>query len=156
MVAEAVIQTPETLATIVATIGNKIVSNSSLEKLNMEPYNHEEGDTRLFLHVLDGANSGIKKVSIITADTDVVVIAMRHLFTLNLEELWIEFGVDKYRRYIPIHTCAETFGSKLCSSLTLWHALTGCDTVPSFNGKGKKTAWKVLRIFDERLATFAR
>ena len=156
MIAEAVIQILETLATIVATIRSKIVSNSSLEKLNIEPCNHEQADTRLLLHVLDGANSGIKKVSIITVDTDVVVIALRHFFTLNLEELWIEFGVDKYRRYIPIHTCAETFGRKLRSSLMLWHALTGCDTVSSFNGKGKKTTWKVLRLFDEGLATFAR
>ena len=36
MIAEAVIQIPETLVTIVATIGGKIVSNSSLEKLNIE------------------------------------------------------------------------------------------------------------------------
>ena len=54
------------------------------------------------------------------------------------------------------HTCAETFGRKVCSSLTLWHALTGCDTVSSFSGKGKKTTWKVLRLFDEGLATFAK
>ena len=144
MIAEAVIQILETLATIVATIGSKIVSNSSLEKLNIEPCNHEEADTRLLLHVLDGANSGIKKVSIIAVDTDVVVIALQHFFTLNLEELCIEFGVDKYRRYILIHTCPETFGRKLCSSSTLWHAFTGCDTVSSFNRKVKKTAWKVL------------
>ena len=96
------------------------------------------------------------QASKITVDTDVVVIVLQHFFTLNLEELWIEFGVDKYRRYIPIHTCAETFGRKLRSSLMLWHALTGCDTVSSFNGKGKKTTWKVLRLFDEGLATFAR
>ena len=94
MIADVVIQIPETLPTIVATIGSKIVSNSSLEKLNIEPCNHEEADTRLLLHVLDGANSGIKKVSIITVDTDVVVIALRHFFTLNLEESWIEFGVN--------------------------------------------------------------
>ena len=87
MIAEAIIQIPETLATIVATIESKIVSNSSLEKLNIESYNHEEADTRPLLHVLDGANSGIKKVSKITVDTDVVVIALRHFFTLNLEEL---------------------------------------------------------------------
>ena len=132
------------------------MSNFSLEKLNIEPCIHEETDTRLLLHVLNGANSGIKKISIIIVDTDVVVIALRHFFTLSLEEFWIEFEVDKYRRCIPIHTCTETFGRKLCSSLTLWHALTGCDTVSSFNGKGKKTAWKILRLFDEGLATFAR
>ena len=108
MIAETVIQIPETLATIVATIGSKLAFNSSLKKLNIEPCNYEGADTRQHLHVLDGANSGIKKVSIITVDTDVVVIALRHFFTLNLEELWIEFGVDKYRRCIPIP--AETFG----------------------------------------------
>ena len=96
MIAEAVIQILETLATIVATIGSKIVSNSSLEKLNIEPCNHEQADSRLLLHVLDGVNSGIKKVSIITVDMDVVFIALRHFFILNLGELWIEFGVDKY------------------------------------------------------------
>ena len=89
MIGEAVNQIPETLATIVATIVSKIVFNSSLKKLNIEPCNHEEADTRLLLHVLDGANSGIKKVSIITVDTDVVVIALRHFFTLNLQELWL-------------------------------------------------------------------
>ena len=87
MIAEAVIQILETLATIVATTGSKIASNSSLEKLNIKPCNHEEADTILFLHVLDGANSGIKKVSTITVDKDVVVIALQHFFTLNLEEL---------------------------------------------------------------------
>ena len=61
MIGEAVNQIPETLATIVATIVSKIVFNSSLKKLNIEPCNHEEADTRLLLHVLDGANSGIKK-----------------------------------------------------------------------------------------------
>ena len=60
MIAEAVIQIPETLTTIAATIGSKTVSNSSLEKLNIEPCNHEEADTRLLLHALDEANSGIK------------------------------------------------------------------------------------------------
>ena len=59
MIAEAVIEIPETLATIVATIGSKIVPNSSLEKLNIEPCNNEEADTRLLLNILDGANSGI-------------------------------------------------------------------------------------------------
>ena len=68
----------------------------------------------------------------------------------------IEFEVDEYQRYIPIHTCAETFGRKLCSSLTLWHALRGCDTVSNFNGKVRKTARKVLRLFDGVLATFVR
>ena len=61
MITEVLIQIPETMATIVATIGSKIVSNSSLEKLNIELCNHEEADTRLLLHVLHEADLGIKK-----------------------------------------------------------------------------------------------
>ena len=29
----------------------------------------------------------------------------------------------------------------------MFHALTGCDTVSFFNGRGKKTAWDVWRVF---------
>ena len=88
------------------------MSNFSLEKLNIEPCIHEETDTRLLLHVLNGANSGIKKISIIIVDTDVVVIALRHFFTLSLEEFWIEFGVDKYRRCIRfIHVQKHLVGN---------------------------------------------
>ena len=74
MIDEAVIQIPETLATIVATSGSKILSNSSLGKLNIEPCNQGEADTVLLLHVLDGANSDIKKVSLINVDADAVVL----------------------------------------------------------------------------------
>ena len=61
MITEVLIQIPETMASIVATIGSKIVSNSSLEKLNIELCNHEEADTRLLLQVLHEADLGIKK-----------------------------------------------------------------------------------------------
>ena len=29
----------------------------------------------------------------------------------------------------------------------MFHAFTGCDTVSSFGGRGKKTAWKVSNAF---------
>ena len=151
MIDEAVIQIPETLDTIVATSGSKILSNSSLEKLNIEPCNQEEADTILLLHVPDGANSGIKKVSLINVDADAVVldcgIFLLWILTscaLNLKLTNIE---DTFRFiHVPKHLVG----------LTLWHALTGCDTVSSFKGKGKKTAWKVLRLSDEGLAKFVR
>ena len=86
MISEAVIKIPETENKIVATIENRVVANISLDTSRMEPCNHEEADTRLLLHALDGANTGIRKISIVTVDTDVVVITLRHLFVLNLYE----------------------------------------------------------------------
>ena len=86
---------------IVATSLDHVITNSLSGISRIDPCNHEEADTRFILHVLDGSRNGYSKVSIVTVDTDVVVISLYHL--LNLDELWIEFGVGKYRKYIPIH-----------------------------------------------------
>ena len=64
----------------------------------MSSSNHEEADTRIFVHIKDGCSRGIKKIMIITVDIDVVVIALYHFFSLDVDELWIEFGVGKVRR----------------------------------------------------------
>ncbi len=156
MISTAAINIPETESKIVATIENQVVANTVLDTSRVEPCNHEEADTRLLLHVLDGAETGIRKISIVTVDTDVVVIALRHFFDLNLEELWIEFGTGRSRRFLPIHECANKLGERICDGLTLWFSITGCDTVSMFNGKGKKTAWKAWRSFDDGVDTFAR
>ena len=158
MLAEtAVTEISKESATVVATLGSGVVSNdTNLNTSSIAPCNHEEADTRVFLHALDGANNGFKKMSIVTVDTDVVVIAIQHFAALKLEELWIEFGVGKSRKYIPIHDCARIFGERICSSISFWHSFTGCDTVSTFNGKGKKTAWKVLNLFEEGQDTFTR
>jgi len=41
-----------------------------------------------------------------------------------------------------------------CAVLPVFHAFTGCDTVSSFGGRGKKTAWKVWEVFPEVTEAF--
>ena len=41
-------------------------------------------------------------------------------------------------------------------ALLFWYAFTGCDTVSSFNGCRKKTAWVVWAAFPEITDAFAR
>ena len=53
-----------------------MLANRQITKSNLEPYNHEERDTRLFVHVRDAALTNIQKVTIIENDTDIVVIAL--------------------------------------------------------------------------------
>ena len=60
------------------------------------------------------ANSGHQKVMIKTVDTDVVIIALALFSELNLEELWIEFGIGKDRRWLPIHKYATELGEQTC------------------------------------------
>ena len=60
----------------------------------LQPTNHEEADTRLFLHVADAVYSGHKSVLIRTTDSDVVVIAVQVITHMKnkIDELWIAFG----------------------------------------------------------------
>lgn len=45
MIAEAAIKIPKRIATVVATTGKKIVSNTDLDKSDIELCKHEEADT---------------------------------------------------------------------------------------------------------------
>ena len=134
--------------TIVSTIQSQVVSNKQFDSSRLEPCNHEEADTRVLLHVKDGSLKNIKKISILTVDTDVVVIAIHHFPNLDLEELWIEFGCGKSRRYLPIHQYVQALSRSICSALPLWYSITGCDTVSTFSGRGI--------LYPEIISTFER
>ena len=53
---------------------------------------------------------GLKKVLIRMVDTDVVVLVIANASKLELQELWIAFGVGNHFRYVAIH--------KITTSLT--------------------------------------
>ena len=79
----------------------------------------------------------IKKIRILSNDADVVIISLALLHTIpNLEELWITFGTGKSKRFIPIHTIARRLGAEKCEALLGFHAITGCDSVSAFYGRG--------------------
>ena len=121
----------------------------------IKPCNHEEADTRMFLHVAHAAKHGHQKVSIRTVDTDVVVLAVAQIQHLQISELWIEFGIGKHYRFIPAHLVALSMGPERASALPFFHALTGCDTTSAFCGIGKKTAWDAWEIFPQVITVFS-
>ena len=79
------------------------------------------------------------RIAIESPDTDVAVICCYQLATnlASLSELWFQTGVGKNKRYIPIHISLNT----ICAV----HVITGCDSVRSFSGVGKKTAFSLLK-----------
>ena len=134
---------------LVSSYNETVLSSSAIFSLdcdNLVPCNHEEADTRIFLHVKHTA-SQFSKVLIKSVDTDVVVLAISLFDKLNVSELWIQFGVEKSLKNIPVHEVALSIGSPQCHALPFFTAVTGCATTSSFNGKGKKSehaAWMVL------------
>ena len=141
---------------VVSTNGENVISSVFVDTSDISPCNHEEADTRIFLHAKNISAAGHQKISVKTVDTDVVmtVIAICLFDQLNVEELWIEFGNGIHLRWFPIHVYAAKLGKKMCQSLLVWFAFTGCDTVSAFHGRGKKITWNVLKNYPPIHDTF--
>ena len=122
--------------TIVCT--KDVVTSVAMLTEHLQPWNQEEAGVRLFIHVNDAARNGLRRITIAANDTDIVVIALYIFSALKLDELWIVTGVGKNQRWLPINQYAAKLGDKVSSALPYQYASTGCDTVSSFAGSGKK------------------
>ncbi len=115
----------------------------------LAPCSHEEADTRILLHVQDAVRHGYSKVLIHTVDTDVIVLAVTATGRLDIEELWVAYGTAKKIRFLAAHEMTVALGPNKCQGLQCFHALTGCDSVSSYGGRGKKKAWETWKACDE-------
>ena len=73
----------------------------------------------------------------------------RSLNNIKPDELWVAFGTRSHSRYIPVHELTASLNSRMCSTLHVFYAFTGCDIVSSFGGRGKKTAWVTWQSYPE-------
>ena len=115
--------------------------------------NHEEADTRLILHSSHAAQTH-NNVVILSPDTDVAMLALSHASQLNTRLLFATGSGNKHR-VLDLSFLANHMGSALCKALLGFHSFTGCDTVSSFAGKGKKTCYKALSSSPEFIEAFA-
>ena len=140
---------------VYATDGSNVLCSSADADLsNLVPCSHEEADTHLFLHAVDAVRKGCRKLCIRSVDTDVVVLAISTFNAINPDELWLAFGTGTKFRYIPIHEVVTNMEPRICSTLPMFHAFTGCDTVSSFCGRVKKTAWNTWNVYPDVTRAF--
>ena len=104
---------------------------------------HEEAYKRLLLHASQASRT-FKHIVIQSLDTDVAVLCTAHFGKLLCEEIWFKTGVPDRLRFIPIHQVCQKLGQTMCSAVLGFHALTRCDSVRSFCGKGKKRPWDIM------------
>ena len=135
--------------------GDESQSGSVIQHLTSD---HEEADTRIMLHVLDAKEHN--NIIIHSPDTDVAVIAINLAYHHKLENLKLALGTQQKRRIIDISQITEHHG-QLSPALAGLHAFSGCDTIPSFSGKGKRTvinklggSAKALKFFTELGTSF--
>ena len=109
----------------------------------------------MLLHAVDSANKGYRRIILRTMDIDVLFLAVSTIVSLEDTEIWVAFGSGKHLRYIPAHDIAKELGYEKALPLPMFHAFTGCDTVSSFAGRGKKTAFDIWKSFNEVTPVFS-
>ena len=104
--------------------------------------NHEEANTWIVVHILHARKQGSKSVLVRTVDTDVIVILVGqfHYFTRTQPwvDVWVAFGMGRNYRYYGINSISANLGPEKSVALSVFHAISGCDTTSAFWGKGKK------------------
>ena len=136
---------------VYVTDGHDVLcSMAQLDLRGLVPSSHEEADTRLFLHVAEGLQD----------------IAGTHSWhwrrrggnsdAKQNKAWWIVGGVGYWWAF-PVHSnpwSSWAIGPRKSATLQMLHALTGCDTVSSFAGIGKKTAWTAWNVYPEVTEAF--
>ncbi|XP_065188521.1 uncharacterized protein LOC135819273 [Sycon ciliatum] len=120
--------------------GKSTLSRHQVSRLTS---NHEEADTRLILHAADAVQQGFPDVVIRSPDTDVAVIAIGSASSIP-GRLIFQTGTQQRRRFIDLTQLSQKLGPLVSSAIVGLHALTGCDSVSSFSGKGKTAPLKLL------------
>ena len=139
---------------VIATNGTEVFcSPPATESNKPSPCSHEEADTRMMVHMVDAIEKGHNSLMFRTTDTDVIVLAVPTVVSLDLNELWVSYGTGKNHKILPAHLFAKILDTSKSKCLPVFHALTGCVT-SLFTGHGKKTTWKTYDNFPYVTSTF--
>ena len=136
--------------TVVFTIRSSILCSLDQDTSNLEPCNHEEADTRIFLHIKDGVEKqSLRHVLIYTVDTDVVVLAIKAAVEWTDLGLFIAFGTGSKFRCINVMKLMKFLGKEKARVFPIFHAFTRCDTVSFFAGRVKRSAMETWLVYKD-------
>ena len=119
-----------------------LVSQTSCSELDqhvpVRPCAAEEADQRLVRHTLNLIHNGYKNILVRTIDTDVLTLLISHISQLELgDDVNVHAYLINSDKYYDIKTIIRALGPDICRALLFFYALSGCDIVSSFFGKGK-------------------
>ena len=103
---------------------------------------HEEADTRILFHASHASQHGYHSVIIVSEDTDVFILCLAFCTRLSCQ-MYQKSGTQARVKYIDITKISAAIGPDLCKPLIGLHSFTGCDSVSSFAGRGKVSAFKI-------------
>ncbi len=116
----------------------------------------EEADTRLLLHAQHALQNGCHSTMIISDDTDVFLLCLAFH---QIGQIYIQCGTKNSLRIVNITALGQALGQHVCKALIGLHALTGCDSVSAFSGRGKLRPLKLMlkeRKFQDSLVELGK
>ena len=75
---------------------------------------------------------------LLSNDADVLILVLHYMeyFTsTGLNELWMQFGIGKSKRFITVHKLLIQLGPQHCSNLIKYHVSTGTDSTSKVGTK---------------------
>ena len=107
---------------------------------------HEEADSRMFVHV-DHALRSLKPDIVIvwSVDTDVLCLCPTYQLRYDHDQFYFRTGTGNKKRFTPIPEISANMGTDLALLLPVLHALSGCDSTSAFSGYGKKSFFDVVK-----------
>ena len=71
-------------------------------------------------------------------------------------DIWVAFGMGKAFHFYSINAICSSLGEAKSRALPVFHAMTGCDTVSAFRGKGKKSTWQAYEDITDTFVYLAQ
>lgn len=112
---------------------------------------HEEADNIIVQQAILCAKMKSNTINVVADDTDVFLLLLYHYFEENLYNEFTMRSPIQERSVIDIKATVEAH-KPIIPGLLAAHALSGCDTVPTFFGIGKAIALKKLIAFPDSLS----
>ena len=146
---------------VITTLGENVLVNpipypipSVRSEYPLSPCSQEEFGTRALLHAANASEQGYNRILIQCNDTDVIVLSLHFFSRIDVDFLWLTFGVGKHLRYFPIHEMTKTMSPSRLKALPAFLALTGSDTTSFISGCGKVSAMRCWEMMPEVTLTF--
>ena len=155
--ASEVVENLSTEKEVLSTCGKHVLC-SRVHQDALAPCSHEEADTRMFLHAKDAAEKDHRQIMLRTVDSDVVVLAVSTVVSMENTQLWIAFGTGKHLRYILAHEIATSLGADKPQALPMFHAFTS--NIPGWpcmgSGPGPRSRSSFSRVLGMEQESDAR
>ncbi|XP_041466296.1 uncharacterized protein LOC121416845 [Lytechinus variegatus] len=130
-----------------------------IEALSQLHCNHEEADTRLFLHCqyaaacLPSSSTTSPAVIIKSPDTDVFIIGVAKAHEIQAQLLF-HTGRGNNKRTVNLTAIRSHLGDSVANALIGLHCFSGCDSTSCFYGRSKKKALKLMTSSNDFLSAF--